>query len=90
MDELTRRLARGTAAGTENRRHQLSKLVAALEALSPLDALKRGYSIATLRGRNEPLAAVAGLRPGDEIDVLLSDGQLACAVESVHTEANDD
>ena len=82
-DDLGRRLALGMSAMKEAHGRSLSRLAAALEALSPLRALRRGYSIATVEGRPEPLSSVRGVREGDRIDLRLSDGGLGCSVERV-------
>ena len=82
-DDLSRRLGLGMAALGEGRRKQLARFATALEALSPLRALKRGYSIATPAGRTEPLRSVEGIEAGDELNLRLSDGSLGCRVSSV-------
>lgn len=85
-DDLGRRLAFSARAQAEAWRQRISKIAAELQALSPLGALKRGYSIATLSGETEPLRSVAGIGLRDAIDLRLSDGTLGCTVESVEKE----
>ena len=53
---------------------------AALDAMSPLKVLGRGYSIA--RNENGTLiASVKDAAPGERLELRLSDGSLACRVE---------
>ncbi len=55
----------------------------ALEQLSPLGVLRRGYAIAM--GADEAIIrSVADTGTGDLIRVLLPDGSLACSVNSIH------
>jgi exodeoxyribonuclease VII large subunit len=82
-DDLGRRLGLGMATLSDARRKHLARFATALEALSPLRALKRGYAIATRAGGIEPLTSVAGIGRGDELDVRLSDGSLDCSVKSI-------
>ncbi len=58
---------------------QLGKLAAELDALSPLKVLGRGYSIA--RRGEDVVFTVGQAQPGDELDVLVSDGILQCEVK---------
>ena len=52
---------------------------AALDAMSPMRVLARGYSI-TENERGEVLRSVSELSPGDGITVRLTDGRAACSV----------
>ena len=59
---------------------EVSVAAAALQTLSPLGVLARGYAIA--RGpEGGVIASVDAVRPGDEVTIALSDGELQCAVE---------
>ncbi len=60
-------------------RGRLSRLAAGLDALSPLKVLGRGYAIA--RRGHDVVASVSEVRPGDGLDVLVSDGVLSCEVK---------
>ena len=57
-------------------------LGAALDAMSPLRVLSRGYSL-TEDGQGRLLRSVEGLNAGEQIRVRLSDGRLDCRVERV-------
>ena len=59
---------------------RMGRLAAALDALSPLKVLGRGYAIA--RDENgRVLTGVEQIEPGEAFDLRLADGTLACRVE---------
>lgn len=64
---------------THRQRNRLSALAAALDAMSPLKVLARGYSLTQDEG-GALLTSVAQARPGQGIVVRLSDGSLDCTV----------
>ena len=49
--------------------------------LSPLSVLKRGYSITLKLPEKEILKTASGVEKGDQVQVLLGEGELACRVE---------
>ena len=53
-----------------------------LQALSPLAVIARGYSM-VVDGQGKVVSSVTSVKPGDVVDVRLSDGSLACSVENV-------
>ena len=74
------RLGHGLSAALSGERERLARLAAALDAMSPLKVLGRGYSIA--RNENGTLiASVKDAAPGERLELRLSDGSLACRVE---------
>ncbi len=79
-DELRARLDRAISARLDGRRAQLEGLAGRLDALSPLRVLQRGYSLALREGR--VLKSITQVRPGDEVDLRLSDGTLRAKVIS--------
>ncbi len=65
------------------RRRRADQLAAALEALSPLGVLARGYSL-TFRGDGKSLIrSAADAQPGEIIHTRLASGQITSRVESV-------
>lgn len=58
------------------------KLAAALDAMSPLRVLSRGYSIAT-NAAGVTVRTINELCLGDKLDITLSDGEAACIVEGI-------
>lgn len=58
-------------------------LAAALDAMSPLRVLSRGYAIAE-NENGAAIKSVKALNTGDTIKVILNDGGADCLVQSVH------
>ena len=79
LDYQSGRLVRAIERLTGGRRERLSSLAAALDAMSPLKVLGRGYAIAR-KPDGAVIASVADAAPGDRFRLRLSDGQLACQV----------
>ena len=75
------RLTHGGAAITASRATGLAAQAAALDALSPLKVLARGYAIAY--GPHGVATSVADAAPGDELRVRLADGDILGTVTSV-------
>ena len=69
----------------ETGRQQLGVAAAALDAMSPLRVLERGYAIAQDRGGNVVREAKT-VAPGDEVRVRLWKGALNCRVENTENE----
>ncbi|MBE6719877.1 MAG: exodeoxyribonuclease VII large subunit [Ruminococcaceae bacterium] len=65
----------------ENEGRRISGIARALTALSPLEVLSRGYSITKHDGK--VVAAIDGLKVGDTITVVLSDGEISADVTEV-------
>ena len=61
-------------------REQFARLTAALDALSPLKVLGRGYSLAQ-KEDGQVISSVAQVQPGDQLHLRLSDGRLDCTVK---------
>lgn len=63
------------------KKHEFVRLAAALDAMSPLKVLSRGYAIA-FDGEGETLKSVGKIQAGDKLSVRLADGVAACTVDS--------
>jgi len=81
LDAIRDRLGRASGRDLDRRRERLGRLAAALEALSPLAVLARGYSLTT-RADGTPLRAAAAARPGDLVRTKLGDGEFTSRVEA--------
>ena len=81
LDMAHERLTHGGAAITASRATGLAAQAAALDALSPLKVLARGYAIAY--GSHGVATSVADAAPGDELRVRLADGDILGTVTSV-------
>ena len=82
--ELDYTRSRLTAAGERwlaARRHAFAQYAAALDAMSPLKVLARGYAVAT-GADGAVLRSAAQAQPGDSIRVQLQDGALHCTVNN--------
>ena len=77
---LYTRLERESARRLAGRRDRLQQLTQALEALSPLRTLARGYAVALDTRTSAVLRDAASVQPGDAIDVRLARGGLRCIV----------
>jgi exodeoxyribonuclease VII large subunit len=78
--ELLRRLRVAWARDAERRRSRLGELARALNAVSPLDVLKRGYAILFDESGNVVRSA-RGVGPGTRLRGRLADGDLALQVD---------
>jgi exodeoxyribonuclease VII large subunit len=76
-----RRLRAICAHGLESRALRLGQLARALNAVSPLATLKRGYAILLEQDSGRVLRSVAQARPGLRIAARLADGELALRCE---------
>jgi exodeoxyribonuclease VII large subunit len=86
-DLLGERLTRGLQLMLERRRHQLGKLAATLQALSPLQVLARGYSLTqTLSG--EILQDASTVKPGDQLITRLKSGSIQSVVMAADLTSN--
>jgi exodeoxyribonuclease VII large subunit len=81
LDEVSERLRSTSGVAVERARARLERQAAALEVLSPLKTLARGYAIALDKG-GAVLKSASGVSVGDEVDVLLSEGELAARVQA--------
>jgi exodeoxyribonuclease VII large subunit len=82
LELMHSRAATAAERSMKGRENEIARLGAALEALSPLKVLSRGYSIAT-DDRGRVLRDAASLEAGDRVEVILAKGRLHCAVEGI-------
>ena len=80
LDYQQRRLTAGLSASLAQQQRRLAGLAAALDALSPLKVLGRGYSIARTPD-GTVLTEVKQAPPGTCFRLRLTDGELPCRVE---------
>ena len=80
LDYQSRRLAHGLDRSVSGQKERLARLAAALDAMSPLKVLGRGYAIAQ-KADGKVLSSVKSAAPGDPITLRLSDGTLDCTVD---------
>ena len=86
--DLDRVSARLSSAGQKlvfEKRRLLVRQAAALDAMSPLKVLSRGY-VAAVDGQGAPVKSVRQLRRGDRVRLRFSDGRADCLVEQTEEE----
>jgi len=83
LDELEQRLQRAWKNCMTHYHHQLRHLVRALDAISPLATLNRGYTILSQTETQKIIYSCQEVRSGDKITAKLVDGNINCVVESV-------
>lgn len=79
LDRQGERLSHSLTGILGTYRADFARLSASLDALSPLRVLGRGYSI--VRGAGGVIKSVREVRPGDELNVTVSDGEITCEVK---------
>jgi len=80
LDYQSRRLIHGSEKTLGTQRQHLGRLAAALDAMSPLKVLGRGYAIAQ-KDDGKVLSSASAATPGERFTLRLSDGVLPCRVE---------
>jgi exodeoxyribonuclease VII large subunit len=80
LEAVTRAHEAAMSSLIEKARQQFGFSVAALEAMSPLKVLERGYAIAQ-DSRGKIVREASGVNVGDELNVRLWKGSLDCRVE---------
>lgn len=86
IDELLNRMDKAVQQGIKNSESALAKSAAALDALSPLKTLARGYATVSVNGKTVNCAEQ--LKTGDRITVTFCDGSADCSVEQVRGNNN--
>ena len=81
VDSLYDRLLRSFEAKVSNYKARLSQNLTALDALSPLKVLARGYSVAKVSGKT--LTSVKNAKIGDNLTLRVSDGILECEIKDI-------
>jgi exodeoxyribonuclease VII large subunit len=82
VDETAIRLTRAAAADLDRKADKLAAVVEQLDALSPLNVLKRGYSL-TRRGDGAVVRGVADVAAGEILTVKLATGEIITRVLAV-------
>ncbi len=82
LDDLVRRLGTTGRHAMEVERGRLGSLSERLEALSPRGTLERGYAIA-LDAQGKLVSSVEGVSPGDQMELVLSNGRVDTRAERV-------
>lgn len=83
LDEFAQRLNLNITHAINSEREKLSGIAGKLESLSPLNVLKRGYTITTRLEDNKSLRNIKGLSIGDKIKTNLSRGGITSEILSI-------
>ena len=83
LDEFAQRLNINITHALNTEREKLSGIAGKLESLSPLNVLKRGYTITTRLEDNKSLREVKGLNKGDKIKTNFSKGSVISTTLSI-------
>lgn len=82
LDDQSARLARAGRERLERARERLAAAAARLEALSPLNVLRRGYSVTRVAPDLRVVRDPEEVRPGDLLVTLVEHGRLYSRVET--------
>ena len=83
LDEFAQRLNLNITHALNTEREKLSGIAGKLESLSPLNVLKRGYTITTRQEDNKSLRDIKNLSKGDKIKTNLSKGSIISEILSI-------
>ncbi len=81
LDGQTTALLAAMSGMLEEKTKRLMQNTAALDALSPLGVLARGYAVGTKEGK--VIRSAMQIDAGDKIDIRLPDGAASCTVDKV-------
>ena len=87
IDELATRLHGSVDGLMEKEKARLSQLAGRLQALSPLDVLKRGYTVTRRAESGELIRNVEELSAGDRLTTDFATGRVESRVETVEPHA---
>ncbi len=83
LDDFMQRLNLNITHALNTEREKLSGIAGKLESLSPLNVLKRGYTITTKQEDNKSLRDIKNLSKGDKIKTNLSRGSIISEILSI-------
>jgi exodeoxyribonuclease VII large subunit len=84
LDHITARLTGAEERWLSSHRQRFAGMAAALDAMSPLKVLARGYTMAS-KPDGKLVRSVHDANPGDALQLRLSDGTLPCIVQEGET-----
>ena len=80
LDYQRGRLASSLSVSLNREKQRLGRLAAALDAMSPLKVLARGYAVAR-KADGSVVSSVGAVKVGDCLRLRVSDGEIPCVVE---------
>jgi exodeoxyribonuclease VII large subunit len=82
LDDIDQRLRLAVRRRLELGSAKLAAIAGKLDSLSPLNVLGRGYSLTRTKTDGHVVRSVADVAVGQEVDILIADGQLSARIES--------
>jgi len=82
VDELARRAHSSLLHRIQLQSTQVHGMERRLEALNPLAVLARGYAVVTQKGDGSVVTQVAQTRPGQQVQIRVSDGQVDAEIKN--------
>ncbi len=83
-ENLSHRMQRGLSYRMAAMRGRFETMVRALDAVSPLATLARGYAIIQRLPERTVVRSTRDVIPGERIEARLADGRLSCIVDKLH------
>ena len=80
LDYQRGRLASSLSVSLNREKQRLGRLAAALDAMSPLKVLARGYAVAR-KADGSVVSSVGAVKAGDRLRLRVSDGEILCVAE---------
>ncbi len=80
LDFLSEKLVSATNLSLMRSKEKFGRLVAALDAMSPLTVLSRGYSIATSQS-GSVIKRISDVKVGEKLSLRVQDGDIKCTVD---------
>jgi exodeoxyribonuclease VII large subunit len=87
IPQLVKRQEQQCCALLAAKRQAVRAMMTALNGLSPLAVLDRGYAVLKREPFHEVIKRVADVRPGDRLTARLADGRLECEITDVLPDA---
>ena len=81
LDETVTRLQRAAKVNVQRHQDKLVAVADQLESLSPLNVLKRGYSLTKAADGEHLIRSVTDVKPGERIITRVADGEIESVVQ---------
>ena len=88
LDYIRDRLTAAADGVTKLKRNDFVRLAAALDAMSPLKVLGRGYCIAANEKSGELIRSINDVEINGRVDLCVNDGTVKCRVEETEAHCN--
>ncbi|MBM7555239.1 exodeoxyribonuclease VII large subunit [Halanaerobacter jeridensis] len=86
IDDLAQRLDKNMTNLLAAKEDKLEAVIGKLDSLSPLHTLGRGYSLTRRVDNEEKVKSITEVEVGNEVEVIVQDGELICEVKDIKQE----